>query len=241
MLSTSIKSKDQVMIKEPPILTLRRNFPRPTQAQVDAFKGVQTGFVVDAMKGRGALDGTIKPCSNDQAVFCGVAVTAHAGPADIIGPFSAIEISGPGDIVVVATDGYQATAVAGDRMLGIAKNRGVEGFVTDGYVRDVTGILDVGVPCFCTGITPNSPAANGPATVGQRITLGGATVNAGDIIIGDRDGVVVVPFAIIDQVIADLKVVCELEKELDTKVLEGLKTPGFIKELFESDRVKMID
>jgi len=229
------------MIEEPPLLTLRRNFARPTKVQVDAFRGVQTGFVVDAMKGRGALDSRIKPCKDDQAIFCGVAVTCHAGPADILAPFSAIEISGPGDIVVVATDGYQATAVAGDRMLGIAKNRGVEGFVTDGCVRDVTGICEVGLPCFCTGITPNSPVCNGPGTVGQRIVLGGATVDSGDIITGDLDGVVVVPFAIIDEVIASLKIVCALEKELDAKVHEGLRTPDFIKEIFEGGRIKEID
>jgi len=229
------------MIEEPPALTLRRNFHRPTTVQVDAFRGVQTGFVVDAMKGRGALDARIKPCSDSQAIFSGVAVTTHAGPADIMGPFSAIEISDPGDIVVVATDGYQATAVAGDRMLGIAKNRGVKGFVTDGCVRDVSGIIDVGIPCFCKGVTPNSPVCNGPATVGLRITIGGAIVESGDIILGDLDGVVVVPFAMIDNVIDTLKVVMKLEKELDAQVTDGLLTPSFIKELFESNKIKEID
>jgi 4-hydroxy-4-methyl-2-oxoglutarate aldolase len=229
------------MIEEPLALTLRRNFHRPTTVQVDAFRGVQTGFVVDAMKGRGALDARIKPCSNSQAIFSGVAVTTHAGPADIMGPFSAIEISDPGDIVVVATDGYQATAVAGDRMLGIAKNHGVEGFVTDGCVRDVSGILDVGVPCFCTGITPNSPVCNGPASVGLRIVIGGVIVESGDIILGDLDGVVVVPFTMIDNVIETLKVVMKLEKELDAQVMDGLMTPGFIRELFESNKIKEID
>jgi 4-hydroxy-4-methyl-2-oxoglutarate aldolase len=229
------------MIEEPLALTLRRNFHRPTTVQVDAFRGVQTGFVVDAMKGRGALDARIKPCSDSQAIFSGVAVTTHAGPADIMGPFSAIEISDPGDIVVVATDGYQATAVAGDRMLGIAKNRGVKGFVTDGCVRDVSGIIDIGIPCFCTGVTPNSPVCNGPATVGLRITIGGAVVESGDIIMGDLDGVVVVPFAMIDNVIDTLKVVMKLEKELDAQVTNGLLTPSFIKELFESNKIKEID
>ena len=89
------------------------------------------------MKGRGALGARITPCSDGQAIFCGVAVTTHAGPADIMGSFSAIETSGPGDIVIEATEGYQATAVVGDRMLGIAKNNGVEEFVTDGCVRCV--------------------------------------------------------------------------------------------------------
>jgi 4-hydroxy-4-methyl-2-oxoglutarate aldolase len=126
-------------------------------------------------------------------------------------------------------------------MLGIAKNRGVKGFVTDGCVRDVSGIIDVGIPCFCTGVTPNSPVCNGPATVGLRITIGGAIVESGDIILGDLDGVVVVPFAMIDNVIDTLKVVMKLEKELDAQVTNGLLTPSFIKELFESNKIKEID
>ena len=229
------------MIEEPTALTLRRNFNCPTKNQFDAFRGMQTRFVVDAMKGRGALDAQIKSCSDSQATFCGVAVTTHASPADIMGPFSAIEISGPGDIIIVATDGYQATAVAGDRMLGIAKNHGVEGFVTDGCVRDVSGILDVGIPCFCTGITPNSPVCNGPATVGLRIAIGAVIVESGDIILGDLDGVVVVPFAMIDSVIETLKVVMELEKKLDDQVMDGLMTPDFIKELFKSNKITEVD
>ncbi len=229
------------MIEEPPVLTLRRNFERPTAAQVSAFKGVQTGFVVDAMSGRGAMDGTIKPVTEDQSTFCGVAVTCHAGPADIMAPFAAIEIAGPGDIVVVATDGYVATAVSGDNMLGIAQNRGVEGFVTDGYVRDVIGIRRVGLPCFCTGITPNSPACHGPGTVGQKIVLGGVSVDSGDIILGDLDGVVVVPFAKIDSVIAQLNIVRAAEAELDAKVQGGLKSMPFMQEIFKSGKIKEID
>ncbi|NQV98307.1 MAG: RraA family protein [Rhodospirillales bacterium] len=229
------------MIEEPPVLTLRRHFQRPTRAQVAAFKGVQTGFVVDAMQGRGALDGRIKAVSDEQAEFCGVAVTAFAGPADIMAAFAAIEIAGPGDIVVVATDAYEATAVAGDNMLGIAQNRGVEGFVTDGFVRDVTGIRRVGLPCFCAGVTPNSPACNGPGTVGQNIVLGGVSVNSGDIIVGDLDGVVVVPFANIDAIIARLDVVRAAEAELDAKVRGGLKIAPFMEEIFNSGKIREID
>ena len=75
----------------------------------------------------------------------------------------------------------------------------------------------------------------------MRITIGGAIVESGDIILGDLDGVVVVPFAMIDNVIETLKVVMELEKELDAQVMDGLMTPGFIKELFESNKIKEID
>lgn len=229
------------MIEDPPAITLRRNFDRPTAEQVSAFSGVQTGFVVDAMYGRGALDGQIKAVSEEQSVFCGVAVTCHAGPADIMAPFAAIEIAGPGDIIVAATDGYQATAVAGDNMLGIAQNRGIEGFVTDGFVRDVIGIRRVGLPCFCTGITPNSPACNGPGTVGQPIVLGGVAVNSGDIILGDLDGVVVVPYDKIDDTIARLEIVQAAEAELDASVRNGLKTAPFMEAIFKSGKIQEID
>lgn len=229
------------MIEDPPLLTIRRNFPRPSAEQVDAFKGVPTGFVVDAMMGRGALDGGIKAVSDDQSDFCGVAVTGYAGPGDIMAAFAAIEIAGVSDIVVVATDAYHTTAVAGDRMLGMAQNKGIEGFVTDGYVRDVVGIREVGLPCFCGGITPNSPACTGPGTVGQNIVVGGVSVNSGDIILGDLDGAVVVPFAIIDEIIARLKVIRIAEEELDAKVRDGLSSPGWMKALLESDKVKEID
>lgn len=229
------------MIEEPPVLTLRRNFPRPTPAQVAAFIGVQTGFVVDAMGGRGAMDGRIKPVSEAQSTFCGVAVTCHAGPADIMAPFAAIEIAGPGDIVVAATDGYVETAVCGDNMLGIAQNRGVEAFVTDGYVRDVIGIRQVGLPCFCAGITPNSPACHGPGTVGQKIVLAGVAVDAGDLILGDLDGVVVVPLALIDSVIERLDVVRAAEAELEAKVKGGLISMPFMEEIFKSGKIKEID
>ena len=233
--------KVSFMIEEAPLLTLRRNFDRPTPAQVAALKGVQTGFIVDAMKGRGALDGRIKPVDENHAEICGVAVTCYAGPADILAPFAAIEIAQPGDIVVTATDAFEATAVAGDNMLWIAKNKGVQGFVTDGFVRDLIGIREVGVPCFCAGVTPNSPACNGPGTVGQTIAMGGVSINSGDIILGDLDGAVVVPYAMIDDVIAKLKTVLSLEEELNGKVRNGLTIAPFMADIFAGGRIQEID
>ncbi len=229
------------MIEDPPLLTLRRNFTRPSKEQVAAFKGVQTGHVVDAMNGRGALDGRIKPVSDVQAQFCGVAVTSHSGPADNLAAFASIEISGEGDVIVAAADGFEGTAVAGDLMLAIAKNRGVVAFVTDGYVRDITGIQGVGMPCFSAGVTPNSPARNGPGTVGQAIVLGGVAVNSGDIVVGDVDGVVIVPFDMIDGVIDALKAIRAAEAEMEAKVQGGLTTPSFIQAVFDSGRIEEID
>src|SRR5512134_1681443 len=161
------------MIKDPPLLTIRRDFERPTAEQMAAFAGVPTGYAIDAMGGRGALDYRIKPLAPATAVMVGVAVTCHCGPADNLALFGALAIAQPGDILVAATDGFTATSVTGDLLLGMAKNRGLKGLVTDGLARDLPGILGVGLPVYCAGVTPNSPARNGPGTVGQIVTMGG--------------------------------------------------------------------
>jgi len=95
-------------------------------------------------------------------------------------------------------------------------------------VRDYTGIVEVGLPAWCTGLAPNSPFSTGPGIVGMSIQIGGQTVHSGDMIVADRDGVVVVPFARLDQVISRLRTITKLETELDEQVQSGLRVPQAI-------------
>ncbi|MBI3671988.1 MAG: RraA family protein [Rhizobiales bacterium] len=200
------------MIEDPPILRVRRNFPRPAQELVTALTGAATGHVVDAMGGGGALDGRIRPLSATQPGFCGVAITCDAGPADNLALFAALDAGEPGDVIVAATGGHLAAAVTGDLLIGMARNCGIAALVTDGAVRDVAGILAVGVPVLCAGVSANSPARNGPGTVGLPIVIGGIAVRAGDIVIGDGDGVAIVPQARAAEVIARLAEVRAAER-----------------------------
>jgi 4-hydroxy-4-methyl-2-oxoglutarate aldolase len=225
------------MIKDPPLMTIRRGFPRPKAKDLAAFAGAQTGPVVDALGGHGALDYRIKPLAPIKSTLVGVAVTCEAGPADNLALFGAIDVAKPGDIIVAATDAYTGTAITGDLVIGMARNKGVAGFVTDGMVRDVAGILAVGLPVYCAGVTPNSPARNGPARVGLPIILGGVTVESGDIIVGDGDGVVIVPRAKIATVIANLQDVRKAEAALESKVKAGLEVPDFARAILDSERV----
>ena len=223
------------MIEDPPLLQIRRNFARPARAQIEAFYGLQTGFVVDAMNGRGAMDGRIKPVGGSGG-FCGVALPCHAGPADNLAVFGALSIAQPGDVIVCGADSFAETAVTGDLLLGMMKNRGAVAFVTDGFVRDVQGIRSAGLPCYGAGVTPNSPARNGPGTVGLPVVVGGVAVNAGDIVIGDEDGVVIVPAIMIEQVIAKLPAIRAAEADMDMKVKAGLEVPSFIQSMIDAGR-----
>ena len=126
-------------------------------------------------------------------------------------------------------------------MAHMAKNKGVLAIVTDGVLRDLPGLLGVGIPMYCRGISPNSPARNGPGTVGLPITLGGVSVSSGDIVVGDRDGIVIVPQQNLNRVIDELKEVRQIESAMEAKVKGGLTVSDGIMELLNSDKVRNVD
>ena len=215
------------MIEDAPKIQFKSPGPRPSPIQIVALTNVPTGFIVDALGGSGALDYRIKPVIAERADFCGPALVCHAGPADNLALFAALEHLQSGDVLVAACNGFTGCAVTGDLLLGMAGNCGAVAFVTDGCVRDIPGIRSVGLPCFAQGVTPNSPAREGPGTVGYSITLGGVSVACGDILCGDQDGVVVVPFERIDEVIARLASIRTAEAKMDAQVKAGLRSmPG---------------
>jgi 4-hydroxy-4-methyl-2-oxoglutarate aldolase len=228
------------LIKDPPLLKIRRGFERPNPKLLAGFAGVPTGHLVDAMGGRGCVDYRVKPLAPSDAVMVGTAVTCHAGPADNLALFGALHVARKGDILVAATDSFKATAITGDLLLGMARNRGIAGFVTDGLIRDLVGVLGVGLPVYCAGVTANSPARNGPGTVGLRVVVGGIAIGSGDIIVGDRDGVVVVPLGDAPSVLSRLQDVQAAEAGLEAKVKAGLEIPDFIEAIVASDKIENI-
>ncbi|MDB5590623.1 RraA family protein [Enterovirga sp.] len=229
------------MIHDPPLIRLRRNVPRPTERQLAALRGTPTGYVADALNGRASLGPDVKPVVPEQSSFCGVAVPCHVGPADNLAVFAALPLLQASDVIVAAADGFRETAVVGDLVLGMARNRGAVAFVTDGCVRDVPGIRDVGLPCFATGVVPDSPVKSGPGTVNLPVVLAGRTVRPGDVIIGDVDGVAVVPFEEIDNVIAALDGIRTAEAALVARVAGGLGIPEWVEKLHAGGRVSEID
>ena len=225
------------MIEDPPLLDIARTMRRPAAALVKKFRGVPTSFLVDAMEGHGALDWRIKPIG-PVMTFVGSALTCDCGPADNLALCAAVAECRAGDVLVAATGGFTGTAVVGDLLLGIAKNRGAVAFVTDGLVRDQNDIEALAFPCYGIGATPNSPARNGPGSVGLPIQCGGLQVTSGDIVVGDRDGVVIIPQQKAKAILASLDAVRAAEAQMLAKVKGGLKEVGFIADLLASKKVR---
>ena len=112
------------MIEDPPLLKIRRNFPRPSNELIAAFAGVPTGHVVDTMGGLGCLDCRIKPLVQSKEVMVGTAVTCYTGPSDNLALFGALHAAKRGDVLVAAADGFTTTAIAGDLLLGMVRTPG---------------------------------------------------------------------------------------------------------------------
>ena len=229
------------MLDDPPILTLRKSWHRPNPAKLTRLKGVQTGQAVDAMDGRGALDAAIKPLDPACCTVLGTAVTCETGPNDNLALLAALSMARPGDVVISASEGFSHSAVVGDNVAMMAKGKGIAGIIVDGMMRDLAGLLPVGLPLFCRGITPNSCVRSGPGRVGFPIVVGGLAVSSGDVVIGDRDGVVIIPQAELDRVSPRIAKILEAEAATQKKIRDGFTNLGGIEDLLKSAKVRFVD
>jgi 4-hydroxy-4-methyl-2-oxoglutarate aldolase len=225
---------------EPVPLTMRRDWPRPDAQTLAAFKDAPTGFVVDAIGRAGALDHRIRPVWKSPH-FVGSALPVWTTARDNLAPYAAIKFAKPGDVMLIATGEYEGAAVAGDVMIGMMRNAGVVAAITDGLVRDVAGIVEAGIPVYARGVTPNSPFKHGPGTIGLPVAIGGQAVEAGDLVVGDSDGVVVVPRWRIAEAAAELAAIRKKEAGMDALVKSGATVPAWLEERLSGDAVRYVD
>ena len=221
-----------------PAVTIYDNFTRPTADIVKQFE-VPTGYIADVQGRRGALDYGIKPLFEFPAIV-GTALTVKTVPDDNLAVFAAMGVARAGDVLVIATDNWTGSAVLGDLVAAMFNNSGLAGVVTDGAARDVAGISQVGLPVFARGLTANSSQKNGPGTVGAEVSIGGVIIRSGDIVVGDRDGVAVLPQEKIPEVLEGLQAVRAREADLEERIAAGMTMPDWVKEFLESDGVKHI-
>ncbi|MGE7692439.1 RraA family protein [Lysinibacillus sp. NPDC097214] len=157
-----------------------------------SFKHLPTTAVSDATGGHTNLRSDIKPLA-DHYKIAGRAVTVRLPDGENGAVLEAIRAAREGDILVIDAKGNTNRAVAGDFVLSLAKGIGVQGFVVDGVIRDIAAIRELDFPIFSLGTTVAAGHKNGGGEVNVPIAIGGVAVHPGDYIIGDMDGVVVVP------------------------------------------------
>ncbi len=167
-------------------------FKRYAQDELkQAFLKCSTSNVSDAMHRKGAMDGGIQ-ARQTGARIAGRAVTVFTADGDWAKTVESIDVAKPGEIIVIDQRGGQ-TAMWGELASESCKVKGIAGVVTDGAVRDIDDIREMGFPVWSRWIVPNAGEPKGMGDIGVEIKCGGQTVRNGDWIIADDMGVVVVP------------------------------------------------
>ncbi len=160
------------------------------EEMISIFKEVSTPNISDAMHRKGAMRG-IHPINLGTKIV-GTAVTVQTFAGDWAKPVEAIDMAGPGNVLVIY-NGSDYVAPWGGLATLSARNKGIEGVVVDGAVRDVDEIRALGYPIFSSAIVPNAGDPKGMGEINSEIRCGGQTVKPGDYIVGDESGVVVIP------------------------------------------------
>jgi RraA family protein len=161
---------------------------------VHRFGAYGAADVSDMMNRLYTMNTSIKPVTPRELRLLGRACTVKVFPGDNLMVHKSLDLANPGDVLVIDASSSTMTAVIGDLVSTKARHRGIAGVVVDGLVRDLDGILALGdFPVFARGTTPLGPLHRGPGEVNYPVSVGGIVVNPGDVIVGDADGVVVVP------------------------------------------------
>lgn len=226
----------------PPVLGFRitLNTPRPQAEIVAGFRDVPAGNVCDAMDRLGAMDYRIKPLA-PESHLSGPALTVRTRPGDNLMVWKALDVARPGDVLVIATYGYTTASTFGELVVMTAKAKGLAGIVCDGMCRDVAGIRATGLPTFVAGSVPSSPGKDGPGEIGGPVSCAGAVVCPGDILVGDEDGVVVVPLVDAPAVLQRLKGIQEKEAHMLANLQAGRLIPEWVDQVLQDKGCEIKD
>ena len=189
---------------------------------VEKFRNIPTTCISDALNGLTNLDQAIKPVKDDLKVV-GRAYTVKVRAADNKVVLKAIREANPGDVLVVDAKGYLYNASCGDFVIGLARVLGLAGVIVDGAVRDLSGIRDMDYPVFCKGTTVAASDKHGTGETNVPISCGDTVVSPGDIIVGDLDGVTVIPREKEEEVLGKAITKLEKDEEREKAVLRSPK------------------
>ncbi|HKW00112.1 MAG TPA: RraA family protein [Vicinamibacterales bacterium] len=201
------------------IVTVSASVPRVAPALLDAFKHAPTSVISDNLERLAGVVG-LQPFHRSGRM-AGTALTVRTRPGDNLAIHQALELAGPGDVIVVDGGGDETRALIGEIMRDIAERRGAAGFVIDGAIRDVAAFRASDFPCFARAVIHRGPYKNGPGVINAPVSVGGAVISPGDIVVGDDDGVVSFPASAAGTLIAAVRAQLAREDEMLKAIREG--------------------
>ena len=161
---------------------------KPPAELIEAFRQAPTSIISDNLARLAGSVGLKQFHRSGRLV--GTAFTIKTRPGDNLAIHRALEMVGPGDVLVVDGGGDETRALVGEIMKNIAQWRGAAGYVIDGAIRDVAAFAADDFPCFARSVIHRGPYKSGPGEINVPVSVGGCVISPGDIVVGDEDGVV---------------------------------------------------
>lgn len=222
-------------------MVIVRDFERPASEHVESLSEYGSATVHEALGTRNAMEPTVGPIASN-ATVCGPACTVRVPPGDNAMVHAAADIAAAGDVLVVGTESHRA-AIWGELTTRNARRQGVSGLVTDGNVRDTDYLADAEFPVFAAATSQAGAVKETPGALNVPVSVGGVTVAPGDVIVGDRDGVTVVPRDTLEDAVDAATAVAEREEHLRQRIAEGETLADLldIHELIEDNDVPIVE
>jgi regulator of RNase E activity RraA len=175
-------------------------------------------------------------------MMVGPAYTVKARAGDNLALHAALNSCQEGDVLVVSNEGDDSRALMGEVMMAYLKyTKKVAGIVIDGPIRDIDEIGKWDFPVYCTGTTPGGPYKEGPGEINVPVACGNVSINPGDIILGDPDGVIVIPRKDAAKVLEDAKAFQAADEVKLEAAKNGTAKRGWVDKLLEDKGFEIID
>lgn len=216
-------------------------FPRIKKADdalVKEFETVVTPHVSDNLNRMYAADPTLRPYHRKGRLL-GSALTVKTRPGDNLMVHKAIDIAEPGDVLVVDAGGDTTNAIIGEIMLKLSQRNGIRGFVINGAIRDLAAFQNDDFPVYAKGVTHRGPYKDGPGEINVPISLGGTIVHPGDIVLGDEDGLVVIPLEEAEAILKKVRIQETKERDILKSISEGTVDRSWIDEVLSQKGVDL--
>jgi RraA family protein len=203
---------------------------RVEQHWVEAFRSLPVPTLSDSMSRMNSGGSLLRPFYTGERMV-GTAVTVKTRPGDNLMVHKAMDMAEPGDIVVVDAGGDLTNAIIGELMVAHAAQRKLGGLVIFGAIRDSAELIKGAMPVFATGVTHRGPYKDGPGEVNVPIAINGMVIDPGDLVCGDADGVLAVPFADVAAIHAAAVQKCRDEEQLMASIVNGTSERSWIDDI----------
>ena len=210
-------------------LRINAEWPRVEKALVERYRAVPVAVIGDSANRLQAFNAGF-PSYGARKKFAGPAFTVRVRPGDNLFVHRALDMAKPGDVVVVDARGATNTAIVGALMSRYARTRGIEALVIDAAIRDVEELEAMDFAVVARGSTPNGPYKSGPGEIGYPIAAGGLSIAPGDLLVGDRDGVLVVPQGEASRVVDHAEARHRAEQQAEGDIDAGNWDRSFVEE-----------